>query len=361
MSAPPAQETKPQKAAKRAPPDEAGTPAKKRQRTKPPVPRKVESEESELSEPGDSGDAGSDESEKPTKRKLVARAKQTRKVVDSDSDEGSASEASEVEAKPKKAKQPPKKVVPKKVVPKKSPTRQHIVASDTDSPLSEAKDVVGEESDANPAAAADESSESEVIDEPPKRKRKSKEAPAAKGRSKPKGGGAKPAAEISADEAEIKRLQGQLVKCGVRKIWPFELKQYGDDCRAKIRHLKTMLKDIGMDGRFSEARAKEIKERRELLADLEAVTEMDNYWGAGGGRSSRSRAAKPKKPPAKVLSDSDDEDNDKGDGASGSDGAENDDEEDDDEDDGGVAKARARGSAKYRADMAFLGDESESD
>lgn len=140
-------------------------------------------------------------------------------------------------------------------------------------------------------AVDDESSEmSSVLDEPlPKKKRKTKEP------RQPKAKAAVKAApkELTGDEAEIKKLQGQLVKCGIRKIWGIELKQYGDDSRAKVGHLKKMLSDIGMSGRFSEARAKEIKEQRELMADLQAVQEMDNLWGGAGGprgRASRSKA-----------------------------------------------------------------------
>ena len=182
----------------------------------------------------------------------------------------------------------------------------------------------------------DDSSElSSVIDEPlPKRKRKSK---GESGPSKPKKATTKKAPkEVTGDEAEIKKLQSHLVKCGVRKIWGFELKEYGSDTRAKIRHLKQMLNDIGMTGRFSEARAKEIKEQRELMADLEAVQEMNDMWGSNGrgGRASRSKA----KASTKTVPDDDDED------------------EDEDEE----AKAKPRVS-KRMADLAFLGSESESE
>ncbi|RKF61863.1 putative transcriptional regulator [Erysiphe neolycopersici] len=85
--------------------------------------------------------------------------------------------------------------------------------------------------------------------------------------------------KLSSDEEMLKKLQSQLRKCGVKTIWHFELKEYGTDTRAKICHLKKALKDIGMQGRFSEARAREIKESRELMADLEAVKEGDMKWG----------------------------------------------------------------------------------
>ncbi|KAI1804469.1 hypothetical protein F4811DRAFT_552845 [Daldinia bambusicola] len=174
---------------------------------------------------------------------------------------------------------------------------------------------------------------SSVVDDPPPKKRKPREP---KGAAKPK-----QTKELSADETEIKKLQGQLVKCGVRKIWGIELKKYGDDSKAKIRHLKGMLRDIGMEGRFSEAKAKEIKERRELMADLEAVTEMNRNWGSGaGGRASRSKATK-----KTLKEESDDEDNTK-------------DEEDEDEKE--EAKGNSRVSKRMAA-LAFLGSDSESD
>ncbi|KAL7951420.1 hypothetical protein V8C42DRAFT_304056 [Trichoderma barbatum] len=183
---------------------------------------------------------------------------------------------------------------------------------------------------------------SDVIDEPPPTKRKRGEKKEAS--SKPKA--PKPAAKKEAatpedpKDAEIKKLQSQLAKCGIRKLWHIELKQHGDNAGAKIRHLKKMLADIGMDGRFSEAKAREIKEMRELQADVEAAQEMDRLWGtSSGGRASRSKAktaAEEEKP------------------ESGEDNEEN----GNDEDEPTSFAARRR---KAHADLAFLGDESDSD
>jgi hypothetical protein len=214
--------------------------------------------------------------------------------------------------------------------------------------------------EAKKQSPVDESSESEVFDEPPKRKRKSKEAsakPSGKS-SKAKPSKAKSTADLSPDEAEIKKLQGYLVKCGVRKIWAFELKKYGDDSQAKVRHLKDMLKEVGMDGRFSESKAREIKERRELLADLEAVKEMNENldWGSGGGRTSRNRAARPKK---LTVDDEDDDENEDEDDEDASASKETDDGDDDEDEE--PHNPRARAMAKRRADFAFLGDDEESD
>lgn len=209
---------------------------------------------------------------------------------------------------------------------------------------------------------AEEDEYSDVIDEPapPKRKpRAKKETTAGHGRKKPKSSGktaTSPEAEpSSSDQTEVKKLQGQLVKCGVRKLWHNELKQYGDDSRAKIRHLRQMLADVGMHGRFSEARAREIKESRELLAEVEAAREMNALWGTGdGGRASRSKAKGASAGPAR-LEGSDTEGDGEQDGRV-SDDDETQQQDDDDEDTTFAARRR-----RAQADLAFLGDDSESD
>ncbi|CAD0083292.1 unnamed protein product [Aureobasidium vineae] len=139
-----------------------------------------------------------------------------------------------------------------------------------------------------------------VLDEaPPKKQRKKSASTGTKTKSQPRAkatkAAAKPAKEETPDEAEIKRLQGWLVKCGIRKLWHRELAPY-DAPKAKIKHLKEMLKDAGMDGRYSEQKAKTIKERRELEADLEAVQEGAKQWGNEGdsgedGESDEAEAA----------------------------------------------------------------------
>jgi hypothetical protein len=89
------------------------------------------------------------------------------------------------------------------------------------------------------------------------------------------------AKEPDPDQAEIKRLQGWLIKCGIRKMWARELAPY-DTPKTKIKHLKGLLKEAGMDGRYSLDKAKKIKEERELKADLEMVQEGAKRWGTGG-------------------------------------------------------------------------------
>lgn len=116
-----------------------------------------------------------------------------------------------------------------------------------------------------------------VLDEPPKRKKKDTVLGNTKISSISKAGKrSEPHADPNAEE--IKRLQGWLVKCGVRKLWGKELAPY-DTPKLKIRHLRDMLSKIGMTGRFSAERAKQIREERELKADLEEVQEGAKLWG----------------------------------------------------------------------------------
>jgi hypothetical protein len=158
-----------------------------------------------------------------------------------------------------------------------------------------------------PKDDASESEMSVVLDEPPKKKRQkkdkdSKAAKSAKG-TKP-ARKAKEAPEVSADDAEIKRLQGWLVRCGIRKLWGKELKPY-ETPKAKVSHLRRMLSDAGMDGRYSNEKAAAIKEQRELAADLEAVQEFGNRWGEDK-QEKRTRGARGAN--RKVMIDDDEED-----------------------------------------------------
>jgi hypothetical protein len=99
--------------------------------------------------------------------------------------------------------------------------------------------------------------------------------------------------ELSPDEEEIKRLQSWLIKCGIRKLWHRELaNDKFPTPKAKIAHLKSMLTDAGMTGRFSAEKAKSIKEARELEAELEAARDFEQQFGTGGrGRRAKKNAA----------------------------------------------------------------------
>ncbi|KAK7422074.1 hypothetical protein QQX98_001816 [Neonectria punicea] len=209
-------------------------------------------------------------------------------------------------------------------------------------------------------AVVEEDEYSDVIDEPPKPKRKTKEKKEKKEKgkrqpsSKPvKATSKKISVPDDPQEAEIKKLQSYLIKCGIRKLWHNELKEYGDDSRAKIRHLKKMLSDAGMDGRFSEAKAREIKETRELMAEAEAAQEMNRLWGMSGrGRAMRSKAKTAKEDESEA---SEAEAKGNGDDGKGGDGA----DDDDDEEEEPVTYAARRRRAQ--AELAFLGDDSDSD
>lgn len=154
---------------------------------------------------------------------------------------------------------------------------------------SEPADDKEEEAEAKPASKAqgdndDTSSElSSVIDDPEPVKKKSKAKngdtkSSTKQRRSSASTKSKPASEADRNAEEIKRLQGWLVKCGIRKVWGKELKPF-DTPRAKIAHLKKMLSDVGMTGRYSNEKAAQIKEARELAADIEAVREGNERWG----------------------------------------------------------------------------------
>ncbi|KAK5263462.1 hypothetical protein LTR99_008916 [Exophiala xenobiotica] len=196
-------------------------------------------------------------------------------------------DSEEVEEKPKKKQQKPpersrttkpKTAAPKKVKPAKSDSDEQEGTPDAGG--------VGhssEEESKNDAEDANDDSESEMsvlLDEEPqpKNKRKQKE-PSDQKAKKSKTTKGKPEAELDADQAEIRRLQGWLVKCGIRKLWGKELKPY-ETPRAKIKHLKEMLAEAGMTGRYSQEKANQIKEARELAADIEAVQEGAERWGA---------------------------------------------------------------------------------
>lgn len=138
---------------------------------------------------------------------------------------------------------------------------------------------------ANGKPADDSESDMSVLidDPPPKKKRQKKSTSSTEPKDKDKKS-AKPAKapkELSPDEEEIKRLQGWLVKCGIRKVWGVELKKY-ETPKDKIKHLKGMLSEAGMTGRYSAEKASQIREARELAAEIEAAKEFNEKWGQKG-------------------------------------------------------------------------------
>ncbi|KAL2827087.1 hypothetical protein BJY01DRAFT_229407, partial [Aspergillus pseudoustus] len=130
-------------------------------------------------------------------------------------------------------------------------------------------------------SGSDSESEMSVVfdEEPkPKRQRQNKSAGLSSEKAKKKAPAKAKDADADPNQAEIKRLQGWLIKCGIRKMWARELAPY-ETPKAKIKHLKDMLKDAGMEGRYSVEKARQIKEERELREDLEMVQEGAKRWG----------------------------------------------------------------------------------
>ncbi|PWY92662.1 hypothetical protein BO70DRAFT_357806 [Aspergillus heteromorphus CBS 117.55] len=250
----------------------------------------VESEENEAPESAPEEDAASASEDvepakpsKPAKRSKPtkpAASRKKRKTSASESEDGDAGaeelNGDDEEEEEEEIKKPAKEPSPK--------TSEDYVQDDSEAEGEEAK------SEEKPDETPKDDSESEmsvVLDEEPKpkptrKRQKSSEAPARKAKKPAPAKGAAKAKDADTDpnQAEIKRLQGWLVKCGIRKMWFRELAPY-DTSKAKIKHLKDMLKDVGMEGRYSADKANRIREERELKADLELVQEGAKRWGKG--------------------------------------------------------------------------------
>lgn len=187
----------------------------------------------------------------------------------------------EESSKAKPAKPPPKSraVKPTTSRPKKTSHKSEVEEDEE----SEEKNGADADDDPDGQQGPDVDSDSELsvlLDEEPQPKKKGKQKePSGQKQKRTKSAKPKADADLDPDPAEIKRLQGWLVKCGIRKVWGKELKPY-ETPKAKIKHLKDMLADAGMTGRYSVEKANQIKEARELAADIEAVTEGAERWGA---------------------------------------------------------------------------------
>ena len=156
-------------------------------------------------------------------------------------------------------------------------------------------------------ADASDSEMSEVLDEAPKAKGRKRNANSAKSSAmKTEPLRHKKSSEQSTDPhaEEIKRLQGWLVKCGIRKMWHRELASC-DNSKAKISHLKKLLADAGMTGRYSNEKASQIKDERELQADLEAVQEGAKQWGKAETEGEDEATDRPKRRLARGLQELD--------------------------------------------------------
>lgn len=168
----------------------------------------------------------------------------------------------------------------------------------------ECKEHLPEERKASQEPAS-ESELSVVLDDtPPQRRKRQKSASAEAGKAKSaktqKMKSESNTATSNPQEEEMKRLQSWLVKCGVRKVWSKELSSCSGE-REKITHLKRLLKDAGMTGRFSEEKAKQIKEEREFKADLEAIQEGNKQWGQSDDDDSDQDGPGPGRPKRKIA------------------------------------------------------------
>ncbi|KAF2789340.1 hypothetical protein K505DRAFT_284577 [Melanomma pulvis-pyrius CBS 109.77] len=241
------------------------TPAKKPQKRRKTTVSTDDESDAIMSDPSTKEDTPSDiESEPP--KKLVRRGK---KVVTEDSDE----EDHAPSPSPNKEKKEDKAESVRAVLAKERETPSIV-------------DAKGDRSDSEMSSLIDES--------PAKKKQQKKPLPKKGGKepktkastaAKPKGKPSKPKDEDSPDQAEIKRLQSWLVKCGIRKVWVKELANC-ETAKEKVKHLKEMLKDAGMDGKYSNEKAATIKEQREFAKDLEAIQEGARAWGEPGAEDS---------------------------------------------------------------------------
>ncbi|KAL5115258.1 hypothetical protein ACEQ8H_006850 [Pleosporales sp. CAS-2024a] len=235
----------------------------------------------------------------------------------------------------------------KAAAPPKKPTKRSKTESEDDLPDDTSPPKTAPTPPPATKGHASESEMSELLDESPKKKARKKEPAEKRARpAAPKAAKPKPAAD-HADAAEVKRLQGWLVKCGIRKVWSkdAQLSQCATD-KEKIAVLQGMLTDVGMHPKYSLEKAAKIKEKRELDKDLAAIQEADAHWGTAadnpGPRPRRAAAAAPKKHQKIDFSD-DDEDHETEDAQSSSDDADDDDDDGDSEDDHDHAKGGSDG------------------
>ncbi|KAJ2002837.1 hypothetical protein H4R26_003394 [Coemansia thaxteri] len=112
-----------------------------------------------------------------------------------------------------------------------------------------------------------------------------------------------------ANESTISNLKQYVVKCGLRKVWSKELA--GLDGAQQIQHLKALLEELGMEGRPTLDKCKQIKAKRDLQAELDAIGgDTADLVPASTVRSRRVTARKVAAAPDSEVSDSDNSDGD---------------------------------------------------
>ncbi|KAG8834171.1 hypothetical protein FRC18_002458 [Serendipita sp. 400] len=132
-----------------------------------------------------------------------------------------------------------------------------------------------------------------------------------------KGGKGKGKAETDANvdinEDQIKKLKALVAACGVRKKWAKEFEGMEDKPKQQLSRLKEILAELGMTGRMSLEKAKSIRAKRELAAELEDVVQFEARRGLQkDSKQTKSREKRSGKVPIDVPGD-DDDDNDDGD------------------------------------------------
>jgi hypothetical protein len=242
---------------------------------------------------------------KPKRRKKSPSVEPEKSEAEISAEESKNTKSKTAKPMPKpKPKSKPKPKPKPKTQPKSGET------SALSSPPSDEPEVVAAEQNGKHTLPVedDESDLSSVIDDlPPKKKRSSKpksSSPSASSKSKPKAQKSNKTAskpDLSPDEEEIKRVQSWLLKCGIRKLWHRELAPYATP-KEKIKHLKSMLEEVGMTGRFSAEKARQIKESRELAAELEEARKFNEQWGQAGSDEEEdgAPAGKPKRKEVKA-------------------------------------------------------------
>ncbi|CAI7577301.1 unnamed protein product [Penicillium glandicola] len=263
---------KPTALAKRAKSETAPKP-RKRQKTQTPVSDEDVERSAPSSDESDDVKKPKSRSKAPTKKSPAKKVsvRKTKKAI-SDVSDFSGDESDDATEAKKQLKAPVKQSPGKK--PSRKPTDDASEASDipddTSNPAKLTKDTK-DDSESEMSVVFDEEPQPKA----PRKRQKSAGGTATKTKKAPKA----KEEDISPDQAEIKRLQGWLIKCGIRKLWGKELAPY-DTPKAKIKHLKGMLEDAGMTGRPSQEKANHIREERELKADLEQIQQGAKQWGA---------------------------------------------------------------------------------
>ncbi|GBC07539.1 hypothetical protein RclHR1_07520003 [Rhizophagus clarus] len=92
------------------------------------------------------------------------------------------------------------------------------------------------------------------------------------------------------NEKRIKTLKSFINKCGVRKNWSRELADCGTDS-SKIKKLKKILEDLGIEGRPTLEKCKKVKKSRELEAELKAM-DVDNIISDDVKETRKARASR---------------------------------------------------------------------